>query len=783
MKKRKVFILGFCFWVAQFTTEGYAQVAIYVAPDGKNSNPGTLALPLPTPHAALAKIRRAVAGDYAVVLRGGVYHLDSALNFNTMRDKSVTFQSYNKEKVTLSAARRVTVNWQPYSGGIWRGKVTGNVFEQLFVNGQLQHLARYPDFNSTARVFNGTAKDAIAPERIAKWKNPTGGYVHALHAGEWGGFHYRITGVRNGKLEMEGGWQNNRPSEMHSSHRFVENIFEELDAPGEWFYDRKEQLLYYYPPAGVDLAKARIEVSNLKHLAELRGTDEAPLKNITFKGIRFAHTERTFMEEYEPLLRSDWMIYRGGAVIMENTENCRVVNCEFTDLGGNALLVSGYNRSSGAEGSHFYRIGASAICFIGDSSAVRSPSFRYEHFIPVEKLDVTPGPRSRHFPVQCFAEGNLIHDIGRIEKQATGVQIEMASQIHVAHNTIYRVPRAGINIGDGAWGGHLIEFNDVFETVLETGDHGAFNSWGRDRFWFPNRRMMDSVVAVHPELILLDAQQTTVIRNNRFQCDHGWDIDLDDGSSNYHIYNNVCLNGGLKFREGFYRKAENNILINNSFHPHVWFKNSGDSFKHNIVMRPYAPIGIDDWGTEIDSNLFMDLPMLAKVQSYGTDRNSAFGDPNFINPLKGDYRVPETSRALEAGFTNFPMDQFGVTRPELKKLAESVEIPVLLNSEHEKQVSKMTWLGGKIRNVEGLGDRSAFGLPDATGVIVEEIHAGSLLDKGGLKKGDVIRYANQEEVPNLIRLMAIQQQVNWTGQLEVEVIRNQQKIKCRVPLK
>ena len=40
------------------------------------------------------------------------------------------------------------------------------------------------------------------------------------------------------------------------------------------------------------------------------------------------------------------------------------------------------------------------------------------------------------------------------------------------------------------------------------------------------------------------------------------DIDLDDGSSNYHIYNNICLNGGLKLREGFYRTVENNIIIN-----------------------------------------------------------------------------------------------------------------------------------------------------------------------------------------------------------------------------
>ena len=48
---------------------------------------------------------------------------------------------------------------------------------------------------------------------------------------------------------------------------------------------------------------------------------------------------------------------------------------------------------------------------------------------------------------------------------------------------------------------------------------------GRDRFWSPDRKYMDSITTAHPELILLDAQQTTIIRNNRFRCDHGWDID------------------------------------------------------------------------------------------------------------------------------------------------------------------------------------------------------------------------------------------------------------------
>ena len=67
----------------------------------------------------------------------------------------------------------------------------------------------------------------------------------------------------------------------------------------------------------------------------------------------------------------------------------------------------------------------------------------------------------------------------------------MCQDIKVSHNTIYDVPRAGINISEGTWGGHIIGYNDVFNTVKESGDHGSFNSWGRDRYWHPNRKDMD----------------------------------------------------------------------------------------------------------------------------------------------------------------------------------------------------------------------------------------------------------------------------------------------------
>ena len=59
----------------------------------------------------------------------------------------------------------------------------------------------------------------------------------------------------------------------------------------------------------------------------------------------------------------------------------------------------------------------------------------------------------------------------------------MAHRITVRHVSAYDVPRAGINIGDGCWGGHHIDYCDIFDTVKETGDHGSFNSWGRDRWW------------------------------------------------------------------------------------------------------------------------------------------------------------------------------------------------------------------------------------------------------------------------------------------------------------
>lgn len=752
--------------VSTFTTS--AQTHFYVAPNGNDQNVGTLQKPFRTISKALNSAKQEKGKNVKIQLRKGIYYLSETLVLNAPETSfaSLELSAFAKENVFIDGGQKLQLQWKSYQKGIYQAIVPENIsFERLFINGQPQHLARYPNYDANARVFHGTAADAISPERIKTWKNPTGGYVHALHSGEWGGFHYLITGKdEKGELKLEGGWQNNRPSPMHKQHRFVENIVEELDAPNEWYFDRSGRILYFFPPQSINLSTALVEVSALKNVIELHGTAEKPMRNIHLKNLHFVHTERSFMETKEPLVRSDWTFYRGGAVLFDGTENCTITDCQFSDLGGNAIVLSNYNKHDTISGCHIHHIGANAVAFVGDPKAARSPSFRYEFSIPYEKLDKTPGPQTNHFPQECTVVDNLIHDVGQMEKQATGVQIELSASILVSHNSIYNTPRAGINIGDGAWGGHVLEFNDVFNTVLETGDHGAFNSWGRDRFWYANRKYMDSIVALHPELILLDAQKQTIIRNNRFRCDHGWDIDLDDGSSNYHIYNNVCLNGGLKLREGFYRKVENNIILNNSFHPHVWFKNSGDEFRHNIVLKKYFPIQVNDWGASINQNLFPDSSALALARKNNTDEQSIVGNPLFVNASAGNYTVMATSPAFKIGFKNFPMNLFGVQKPSLKKLAQQPVIPTLINIQSlTDKTSTISFLGGILKNVEGLGDRSAYGLPDETGIIVVSTGKKSLLATSGLLEKDVIRTADRKPVKNINELLDIYQAINWQG--------------------
>ena len=768
----------------------------YVAPAGADGNPGSAA----KPYATLGRARDAVRASgrlkkepVTVHVLPGVYYLPETLLFTAQDSGSaaapVVYQAEPGGEAVVSGGVKLDLKWEPYMGGIVQAKVpAGLAMDQLFVNGERQHMARYPNYDPDQRLMHGYAADAFSKERAARWADPAGGYLHAMHPAHWGDVHFRITGKKpDGSLEYEGGWQNNRGSAMHKEHRFVENVFEELDAPGEWFNNAKAGVLYFYPPAGLDLKAAKVEAVRLRHLIDVRGEPKRPVSFITLRGLTFRHAARTFMENREPLNRSDWTTYRGGAILAEGTEDCQLLDCTFDQVGGNTVFVNAYNRRFAVRGCLIQASGANGVAFVGDAKAVRSPLLNYGQPFDYATLDRTPGPLTDNYPSDCLVEDCLITRTGTFERQTAPVQISMAMGITVRHCSIYDVPRAGININEGCWGGHVVEFCDIFDTVKETGDHGSFNSWGRDRFWHPDPKVMNREVAADPKLPALDVLKPNILRNSRWRCDHGWDIDLDDGSSHYEIYNNLCLNGGIKNREGYRRTVTNNILVNNTFHPHVWLADSGDVFKNNIVMGAYRPAVMppnDKWGHEVDYNLFTtDEADRTRFAKNGCDAHSLVGDPQFVNPAAGDYTVKEGSPALALGFKNFPMDQFGVQKPSLKAIARTPELPQL--KKNAKAAVARTaarpdyFCQARVRDIEGLGDRSAYGLPDETGVLLLDVPADGTLAKSGLVKDDVILACSGKPVRNAGDLRALQDAAKGAP-LKLSAMRRQQTVAAEV---
>ena len=293
-----------------------AQNLFYVSPTAEDGGDGSLLKPFNRIDEAVLNVRD-LKGEIVIYLRNGKYILDKPLLLTPLDgndERSLSIKAYPSEKVVLTSNVSLALKWETYKKGIMKARLDKDrVMDMLLVNDRLRHMARFPNYDSTAIRFNGTSSLATSPAKVKKWKNPVGGYLHAMHKHDWGDFHYRIIGKdKKGNLSLEGGWQNNRPMGLHDENRMVENVFEELDAPGEWYYSRQEQTLYYYPFEGENVEELCFETPQLKHLVEIRGTIDNPVKNITIEGVELTGTVRTFMERYEPLLRSDWTVYRGG---------------------------------------------------------------------------------------------------------------------------------------------------------------------------------------------------------------------------------------------------------------------------------------------------------------------------------------------------------------------------------------------------------------------------------------------------------------------------------------
>ena len=385
---------------------------------------------------------------------------------------------------------------------------------------------------STYTITTGLVYSSDEEFASRSWKNPKTGVVHAFQGHYWGGWQFAIDDriEENNTIKWSyGGFQEARGCD-YGQEWYVENIFEELDAPGEWFYDEAEQKLYLFPNG---TAPSYGCGTALQRLLNIYGTMDNPVYNVTLMNITFTQTEPTYFESHEVPSGGDWAIHRGGAVFVEGVDGFTMQNCLFDSPGGNGLFLSNYIRNAIIEANEFRYTGESAIAAIGSTNLV----------------DGLNGNQPRGTKII----GNLVHESGIFGKQTSPYMQSLACQTELIGNVFFNGPRAGINFNDGFGGGNLLKNNLVFNMVRETGDHGCFNSWDRQPYL---TELQDGQT---PSLIPATSYLTRNFLINNYHST--WPIDHDDGSCYYTDTYNYLVYGGYKNYLGHSKTVINNTYV------------------------------------------------------------------------------------------------------------------------------------------------------------------------------------------------------------------------------
>lgn len=339
----------------------------------------------------------------------------------------------------------------------------------------------------------------------------------------------------------EGGNQGARGNDKGGDW-FVENVMEELDFPGEFFWDKKDDVLYLnYNGTGAPPKDLEVVVPQLRTLVNLTGTQWNPVKDIKHSGITYKATRYTYMDPHGVPSAGDWALDRVGAVFLQGTEDITFDGCTFERLDGNGVMVSGYNRRATVTNSDFSFIGGNAVAAWGYTNETETdpgrPGIKLANW-PKAGVDGTDGEHPRFTTVtNCTAR-----EIGLYEKQSSFFVQAKTSESMVSGNVFFNGPRAGINANDGFGGGDEISYNLVFSTCRESGDHGPFNSWDRQPFLTTVRNGTASML-----------MQWREIHHNFFIDNYSpqEDVDNDDGSAYYKTHDNFLVYGGRGMKNDF----------------------------------------------------------------------------------------------------------------------------------------------------------------------------------------------------------------------------------------
>ena len=237
-----------------------------------------------------------------------------------------------------------------------------------------------------------------------------------------------------------GGWQGGRTLESCSAYNtsfeaplcsgpwFVSNVFQELDAPGEFFYDPATKRLFVFynatsgtpPPSGWGLASPQLEV-----FFNMSGTPAAPVSDVVFAGLGFRDQRPAQLDRWVDPSGGDWGLRRAGLFHLEGTARVNITGNTFYRTDANAVMIAGWNRNASVVDCEFAYTGMSAVVTFG--STVQD--------------DGTAGTQ----PFGTLIAYNKVHEMGAYQLQSSAWFTSRATLTRAEGLVVFNIPRAAIN--------------------------------------------------------------------------------------------------------------------------------------------------------------------------------------------------------------------------------------------------------------------------------------------------------------------------------------------------
>ena len=458
-------------------------LTVFVDPvNGSDQNGGTTAAPLKTLSAAKNAVRSASADkDVTVILAGGTYFLSETLSFSPedggKNGHTVTYAAAEGQTAVISGGAPLS-DWTLADAekNIWVCDASAALasFKEGFsprdlrVNGVRATLARTAE-NLFAAAFDDKTltTDLKITENL---KNPAD--VCLVIRNMWTESRVLVSSASTagGKTTftmVQPAWKNYNVTAglggapiNANQFAFLENAYEFLDLPGEWYADRDVGKVYYIPRSGEDMTKAEAVLGCLEEIMTLRGTKETPVSGLTFRNLTFSDSTWLQAETDEGLLTIQGNVYKASSMTAETTfdnskwlmpkaavfgeflNHVTFTGCRFTCLGGTGLWLCEGTKNCSVTKNFFADLAGSGI-MLGSFTSAFHDCVKKDG----SNLNAVEYRLTEHNTVT----DNRIKNVGAGYSSACGIMVGYVKDADISYNTLSDLPYTAISFGWG-WG-------------------------------------------------------------------------------------------------------------------------------------------------------------------------------------------------------------------------------------------------------------------------------------------------------------------------------------------